>query len=67
MSDERVIVEKLDVKKGDIVLVLYPEDYLGDLGELMGSFDELSEEYSAIFFGVPNTLRFKVVREEAAA
>jgi hypothetical protein len=60
--DERVIVEKLDVKPGDVVLVLYPEDYLGDLNDLMDSFAAFGEECSAFFFGAPNPLRFKVVR-----
>lgn len=65
MSAEAVIVEKLDVHKGDIILVLVPEDMDPiTVDGICESFGLLAEEHDAFAFIAPNTLRFKVVHEE---
>ena len=69
MIDERVLVERLDIQKGDLVLVVVPEDVTPDeMCCIADSFGELENETKkgATYFVVPSSLRFKVIRESEA-
>lgn len=59
----RAKVERLDVHPGDLVLVVMPDDWDTDrASSVMASFEWLSDERRATVFGVPESLKFKVVR-----
>ena len=65
MIDERVIVEKLDVKPGELVLVVVPTDMShAEVACIADSFGDLGQELDALFFVVPDNLKFKVVRAD---